>query len=84
METALIMLASGAMCIVSFYLGAKMGQTVGKGEEVKLPTVNPMEAYREHEARREARKEQDRLDTILRNIEKYDGTERGQADVPGR
>ena len=83
MEIALI-IAIGAMNIICFLIGAKVGQAVSKGEDVKLPEVNPIKAYREHEARREAQMEQDRVDTILRNIESYDGTSRGQEDVPGR
>lgn len=72
----------GAMCITCFLLGAKLGQTVSKGEDIELPSVNPFEAYRKHEARKEAQMEQDRLDTIMRNIERYDGTSKGQEDVP--
>lgn len=83
MEIALIV-AVGAMNIICFLMGAKLGQTVSKGEDIKLPTINPLEAYREREAKKEAQMEQDRLDTILRNIERYDGTPRGQEDVPGR
>ena len=40
-----------------------------------------MRARRE---KQEARTEQSRLDAILRNIEVYDGTGRGQEDIPGR
>lgn len=78
---ALLILATGALCIVCFALGAKVGQTVSKGEEIKLPTVNPFEAYREHEEKKQARMEQDKLNTIMQNIEKYDGTSAGQEDV---
>lgn len=70
--------------IVCFLIGAKVGQTVIRGEEIKTPVVSPMEAARSHKAKKEAQYEQDRMDTILRNIESYDGTERGQEDVPGR
>ena len=73
-----VMAASNILC---FMVGAKVGQTVSKGEEVKLPTVNPMQAYKEHQERREVEKEQDRIDTILRNLEAYDGTSDGQKDV---
>lgn len=78
----LTVLCTGALCIVCFLIGAKVGQTVNKGEEIKVPTVNPFKAYREHEARKEAEMEQNRIDTILRNIERYDGTPNGQEDVP--
>ena len=78
---ALLILTTGLLCIVCFALGAKVGQTVSKGEDIKLPTVNPFEAYREHEEKKQARMEQDKLNTIMQNIEKYDGTSAGQEDV---
>ena len=80
----LLVLTVGALCICCFVIGAKVGQTVSKGEEIKLPTINPIEVYREREAKKEAQMEQDRLDTIMRNIECFDGTSKGQEDVPGR
>ena len=76
---AAIIVAANILC---FIIGAKVGQTVSKGEDIKMPTVNPLKAHREREAKREAEMEQDRIDTIMRNIESYDGTERGQEDVP--
>lgn len=81
METLLIIVAVGALCIGCFVVGAKVGQKVSKGEEIELPTVNPFEAYRKHEAKREAEKEQEKIDTIMQNIECYDGTSKGQKDV---
>ena len=81
MEIALVFLV-GIMNICCFTIGAVVGQKVSKGETIETPTVNPMEAYRKREAKREAQKEQDKIDTILRNIEGYDGTGRGQEDVP--
>ena len=71
----------GAICIGCFWLGAKVGQTVTKGEEIKLPTVNPIEIAREHREKKEVQMQQDKLDKILRNIERYDGTGKGQEDV---
>lgn len=81
---ALLVAIMGAGCIACFLIGAKVGQTVSKGEDIKLPKVNPLEAYREREARKEAEMEQSRLDTIMQNIEAYDGTSNGQKDVPRR
>ena len=81
---ALLLAVMGAVNIACFLIGAKVGQTVVKGEEVKLPTVNPMEAVRNHQAKKAAEVEKERVATILRNIDNYDGTERGQEDVPGR
>lgn len=81
MEVLLVAIMAVAN-ILCFIIGAKVGQTVSKGEDIKMPTVNPMQAHRERVAKREAEMEQDRLDTIMRNIESYDGTSRGQEDVP--
>lgn len=81
---ALLLLVMGATNILCFIVGARVGQKVTKGEEVELPSVNPMDAIREHQEKKEAQREQDRVDTILRNIEGYDGTSYGQEDVPGR
>lgn len=73
-----VLTASNILC---FVLGAKVGQKVVKGEEIQMPTINPLDAYRKHEAKKEAQREQDKFDTILRNIDNYDGTARGQEEV---
>lgn len=80
----LLVLVSSAACMLCFLIGANVGQKVAKGERVELPNMNPMQAVRDHRAKKQAQMEQDRMDTILRNIESYDGTSRGQEDVPGR
>lgn len=81
MEVSTI-LAFGFVCLACFLMGAKVGQTVSKGEEIKLPSVNPMEAVRAHQDRKQADIEKDRIATILSNIDNYDGTSYGQKDVP--
>lgn len=77
-------LAMGFVCAACFLLGARVGQAASKGEKIETPAINPMEAWRNRQDKKEAKAEQDRLNTILRNIESYDGTDRGQEDVPGR
>lgn len=74
-------LAMGFVCMACFMLGVKVGQAVKKDEEIKLPSVNPVEAVKEHINKREAKIEQDRVDKIMQNIERYDGTPNGQVDV---
>jgi hypothetical protein len=76
--TAILMGAINALC---FALGANVGQAASKGEKVELPAINPMKIAKEHRAKKEAEMEQDKFDTILRNIERFDGTSRGQEDV---
>ena len=82
METIFIILVSGTLNAVCFFIGAKIGQKVNKGETIEAPTLNPMKAIREREERKEADKESERLEIILQNIENYDGSPNGQRDVP--
>lgn len=77
----LLILAMGLVCMACFLMGAKVGQAVAKGEEVKLP-INPLLAAKERQTKQEAEFEQSRLNTILQNIDRYDGTSDGQKDVP--
>ena len=81
MEVLLLIIAS-VTNIACFIIGAKVGQKVSKGETIETPTINPMDAVRKHQAKKEAEMAQDRINTIMRNIESYDGTTRGQEDVP--
>lgn len=76
----LLVLVVGALCIGCFYVGARVGQKVVKGEEVKLP--DPVKTWHERKEQEEAKKEQDKIDTILYNIENYNGSAAGQKDVP--
>ena len=81
METIILVLLMGGMNLLAFLIGARTAQKVDKGEEITLPSINPMEAYREHRERVEAHKEQERLNTMLENIDNYDGTGTGQKDI---
>lgn len=85
---ALMLLVMGITNIVCFVIGAKLGQIAAKGKDIVIPEVNPIKAIKEHNERREAEveaeMEQSRIDTILQNIEGYDGTPFGQKDVPGK
>ena len=78
---ALLLAVMGAVNVLCFTIGAKVGMAVKKDEEIKLPSVNPVQAVRERTDKREARMEQDRIDKIMRNIERYDGSPNGQIDV---
>ena len=82
METLVIILAVGALNVACFFIGAKVGQTVSRGEPIETPTVNPFKIIEHHREERHAAAEQDRIDAILKNIESYDGTGHGQQDVP--
>ena len=77
----LLILTVGILNVGCFLIGVKVGQKVDKGEEVELPSLNPIKAYREAQDRKQAEREAERLDTIMQNIENYDGTGLGQKDV---
>ena len=81
MGTTLLIALTGFLNIACFIVGAKVGQTVSKGEKVDMPNLNPLKAYKEAQGRKVAEQEQDKINTILRNIERYDGTSKGQEDV---
>ena len=78
----LAILATGTLNIACFFIGAKVGQKVSNGEEIKMPSLDPMKAIREHNDRKEAEREQDKIDAIMRNLECYNGTGQGQQEVP--
>lgn len=78
---ALLIMITGFLNISCFIIGAKVGQAVSKDEKVLLPDLNPLKGVKESRARKEVEKEQEKINTILRNIERYDGTSKGQEEV---
>ncbi len=47
-----------------------------------MPEVNPVKVVKEIKENKELEKEQDVLETILNNIDIYDGTDAGQKEIP--
>ena len=81
MDVVLLLAVASLTNIACFVIGAKVGQKVIKGETIETPSVNPMEAYRKLQAQKEAEAEKNKIDTILRNIDSYNGTGDGQEEV---
>ena len=81
MEILLILLV-GTLNVVCFFVGAKVGQQVSRGETITAPEINPVKIAKERQERREAEEKKNRMDIILENIEAFDGTSFGQRDVP--
>lgn len=83
METIILVLSIGIMNILCFFIGAKVGQKVVKGEDIKLP--NPIKAIEETketwELKKEQEEENERLKIQLENIDNYNGTPLGQKDI---
>jgi hypothetical protein len=81
METIILVTLVGGLELLAFLIGARTAQKLQKGEEIELPKVNPMEAYREHREHVEALKEQELDKANLENINNYRGDSRGQKDI---
>lgn len=64
-----------------FLIGAKVGQKVSREETIELPNLNPIKVVREIKENREADKVQNKIETIMQNIDSYNGTGYGQKDV---
>ena len=83
----LLVLVTGILIIVSFLNGVKVGQSVSKGKEIEikapdLSKLNPIALYNEHKEKVKADKETKKIETILHNIDVYNGTGEGQKDIP--
>jgi hypothetical protein len=84
MEAVIITIVVALANIVCFLIGVKVGMAVAKYEPIELPKIRAFD-YTKNAAtekeQREAEAVRNRVETILRNIEKYDGTSLGQEDV---
>ena len=80
----LLLLVMGVMNIACFVIGAKVGQTVSNGEEVKLLGVKPAEEVQVQPVQTEEEMEKNQFNIIMQNVDNYDGTSQGQVDVPWR
>lgn len=78
----LTILAIGTLNVVCFFVGAKIGQKVAKGETIETPNLNPVDVWHEHKEKVEAFKEHEKYKAILDNVERYNGSAYGQKDVP--
>jgi hypothetical protein len=67
---------SNVVCLI---VGTKIGQNVTQGKKVKLP--DPVAKIQSFKESQEYKKEQEALDTMLYNIDVYDGTSLGQKDI---
>jgi hypothetical protein len=75
----------GILVLVSYYLGARIGQKVAKNEDLTEVIPHPIREYRERKReerdQEEEREKAHRYDTIMKNIDNYDGSGVGQEDV---
>jgi hypothetical protein len=81
METIILVMLMGGMNLLAFLIGARVGQKVVNNEPVELPTINPITLYKEHKDKEEMSKEQEKLNTMLDNINNYDGSSANQKEI---
>lgn len=82
METIALLFLFGIFIIATYTLGLKNGQKLKKDEEIKMPEINPVKIVRNEIETFEQKKKQDIYDTMMANIDNYDGTGLGQKDIP--
>lgn len=82
METIALLFLFGIFIILSYTLGLKNGQKLKSNEEIKIPEINPVKIVRNEIETFEQKKKQDAYDTMMANIDNYDGTGLGQKDIP--
>ena len=81
-DTIIICTIFGVFLMLSFILGARVGQKIVKGENVKIELPNPIKKIEEHKEIKEAQKELDKLEIMTQNIDNYDGTGAYQKEIP--
>ena len=82
METIALLFLFGIFIILAYALGLKNGQKLKNNEEIKIPEINPVKIVRNEIETFEQKKKQDAYDTMMANIDNYDGTGIGQKDIP--
>lgn len=75
------LLISNVITIIAFIIGVRIGQKVRNNEkiEVKIPSIK--KKIIEHNIEVAQAKEVEKLNTIINNIENYNGTAQGQAKI---
>lgn len=78
----MLVFMTGMFCIVSFIAGILSASNKNK------INLNPIEAYKEHKEIKQQKEtndlEQRQITTMMENINNYDGTSRGQSDIPNQ
>ena len=80
-DTILLLFLFGIFIIIAYTLGLKNGQKLKNNEEIKMPEINPAKIVRNEIESFEEKKRQDAFETMMSNIDNYDGTGLGQKDI---
>jgi hypothetical protein len=84
MEIILAVIVGGLVAYIGYFLGFKIGLAMreGNNNDTAKPFFKPTKVEKVSKEEQEAAEaEKRKLDTIMENIENYDGTSFGQKDV---
>ena len=81
METLLLIAVVSGMNLLCFAAGARIRQKVDRGEDLKIDS--PAEVVQQREEKKRKDREREILEAQLQNIDIYDGTSKGQKEIPG-
>lgn len=84
METVLMIALIGVGLYCCFLHGVMVGRNADKHKKVERPKIDFMKSTQDARSKREAQREKEYLDALLRNIDNYDGTGFGQEELPRR
>lgn len=81
MEVMLLAVFVSLSNLICLIVGVKVGQKAYRGEEVSMKLPNPVEKVQSFKVSQEKKKEQEAVETMLHNIDVYDGTGLGQREI---
>lgn len=82
MEVMLLAVFISLSNLICLIVGVKVGQKAHRGEDIRMVNLpNPIEKIQSIKDKHEYKREQEAVDTMLYNIDVYDGTGLGQKDI---
>ena len=81
MELVLLALVVSIGNILCFFYGARISQKMANKEEIKLPSINPIEKAKQFKISKEYQEEIDKCNKVMNNIDAYNGTSDNQEEV---
>ncbi len=79
-----VMLLTVFICLsnlICLLVGVKVGQKAYRGEDIAMKFPNPVENVQTFKVSQEKKREQEAVETMLHNIDVYDGTGLGQREI---
>ena len=69
---------SNLVCLI---VGVKVGQKAHRGEDIAIKIPNPVQKVQSMKDSQEYKRDREAVETMLYNIDVYDGTGMGQKDI---